>query len=978
MKYAILALGMLGSVCAHAQREEHQHNFDQSVFSIYRELKPVNADAMAATQKKVRDNFPGWSATVDKLNSSVKDMYGPALKVTGTTAVDKAANCMASKLKILGIDAADWKQVSNVNGPQAEYVDYEQYVNGHKVAFSSLSFRFTKDGRLTRIKMKNYGYPENGIAPSIDGQAILNVPALIADLSKAVINNKEVGADWEWFPIPTANGYTMHPAWSFTVTGTNADNMPLELHGYIDAISGELLSRTSSVRETFNITVKSDSVYSNGPTLPPTTQPLIDLIVTTSSKTDTTDTSGLATFTTLNAPQSPTIKLQGLWSTVHTGSSSGTIPSFNLSNVTNNTTYLFPTVSPSSIRHINAYYNVNVVHDFMKIYFPSSTGFTKMDFSMPTNVDVTGGSCNAFYSNKVINFYAAGNGCNSFTTIYDVIYHEYGHGISDQFYNWKKGSGTINNGALNEACSDVWAMCITKNPYIGHSYVIGDTNSMIRRYDVNPKVFPEDIVGEVHADGEIVAGCWWDVAVNIGSVDTMAKLFTATYYDVPDGPTGTEGDIYHDVLISTIMADDDDANLSNGTPHLAAIVSAFAKHGIYLMSDAVINHTELGVQAANTAIDVTAKLTLAEPAFFQDLKLFYRDQIVNHWDSVTLTNTGNYTFTGQIPAQNALGVLDYYFAVYDVLNNSTFGFPNGYNRTATSNQVTIPYQFSVGMTTKLKVDFESPADKWTIGNVMGDNAKGGIWIQAKPVASSYNSLPVQTGADHTTGSGQCLVTGNASSTSSSYTSADVDSGKTTVLSPVYDMADYTYPVIEYYRWYSDDRGSNARNDLWQVQMKDSAGIVWYPIESTYQSDYNWRKRTFPVRKYLPNARYIQLRFIATDAINTSLQNSGQNAVEAAIDDFAILDLADLKVPALAADNISVYPNPANTELHVKLPAGTNATISLTDITGRRIFSENVSPAGEYIINTAPLTNGQYFLTLQTSKSVEVKKVVILH
>jgi hypothetical protein len=45
---------------------------------------------------------------------------------------------------------------------------------------------------------------------------------------------------------------------------------------------------------------------------------------------------------------------------------------------------------------------------------------------------------------------------------------------------------------------------------------LGGAGTNVRRYDVEPKVYPQDLVGEVHADGEIIAGAWWDVNENFG------------------------------------------------------------------------------------------------------------------------------------------------------------------------------------------------------------------------------------------------------------------------------------------------------------------------------------------------------------------------------------------------------------------------------------------------------------------------------
>ena len=90
----------------------------------------------------------------------------------------------------------------------------------------------------------------------------------------------------------------------------------------------------------------------------------------------------------------------------------------------------------------------------------------------------------------------------------------------------------------------------------------------------------------MHADGEIIAGAFWDLYLNLGSMNQMLDLFKYTYDSGVDGPDGDEGVIYTDILLEVLYADDNDADLSNGTPNDLAIVSAFNLHGITLLSNA--------------------------------------------------------------------------------------------------------------------------------------------------------------------------------------------------------------------------------------------------------------------------------------------------------------------------------------------------------------------------------------------------------
>jgi hypothetical protein len=782
------------------------------------------------------------------------------------------------------------------------------------------------------------------------------------EVNGVTVTKNEVAADWLWFPVPTDNGYELHPAWHVSVEGTEEGGHPVMLSGYVDATNGELLYRTNKIETATDITVKG-TVYSTNTVTPATLEPLGNLKVVLNSTTGNLDGNGFIS----NASNNVTADfiLEGRWSKVIIANGGGT-PSntgvvFTGGGAQQHT---FTAISEA----VNAYYHTNRVHDFMKPYFP---GFNSMDNALTTNVELTTSTCNAFYNGSSINFYKAGGGCPSFAEVGDVVYHEYGHGINDKFYTFH-GSVNFSNGAMGEGNADVWGMSITKDSILGRN-TKGSPGSFIRRYDINPKVYPKDIVGEVHADGEIIAGAWWDYGQNVGSYTEMTDLFASTYYDLPNAANGLEGQLYHDVLISALLNDDDDATLSNGTPHFDEIVKAFAKHGIYLLADAVVNHTEINHQPANTDINVTATLTLTNPDYFQSLKLIYRNRNNAAWDTLTMVdNAGTYSAT--IPGQPMSSLIDYYFHVYDFMAIPTVSYPiNFYADLALAKQSNIPYQFAVGVHVVEKTTFEDgPQTDWTIGDP-NDDATSGKWIQVKPTATFTQNNMVQTGADHTTGSGQCMVTGNA--TGSSSNTADVDGGKTTLFSPVLNLTNYVYPIIEYYRWFSNDRGSTRKVDPWVVQIKTTAGIANYNIENTLQADYTWRRRIFALYQFLPVNFGVQIRFLATD------NATGNQTIEAAVDDFFIYDGVPTSVnDATGPSKASVYPNPADDRIQVALGTAAKGTMTLYDVTGRAVASYNLDGTGSnYELNTSQFAPGQYMLIIQTeNKTIQSQKVVISH
>jgi len=980
MKRSLILLGLSAIFFPAAAQKS---SYEVSVFRNAPLAQAKTGNAANVRKQEGRINIPGWN--INTVNTTVNDLFGPAITVPGNTLVQKARYCFDNYLASAGLNKADWQLTRNEITPRAGYVSFQQILNGRKVQFSSISFRFTNDGQLIRINLKSYG--RNGIAqtPAISAEAAL--AAAGNDLTDAVITSQTAGTDWTWFPVPSENGYTLRPAWSYIIEAATKNNGPLRLTGFVDAISGDVLYRTNEIKEGGDLTVKG-TVYKNGTLNAATNEPLTDLAVTIGSTTYYTDSLGYFSDPNLTLPAIANIPLQGRWSKVRSSNNGNITPTFNDTLTATGTLYIYPMTGTSSSRHVNAYYHVNRVHDFMKGYYPTFTG---MDIVLPTNVDLTTGTCNAFYNGSSINFYAAGGGCTSFSEIGDIIYHEYGHGISDKFYQAHSPSGsTIINGALNEASSDIWAISITRNPVLGQNCYTNAPNSFIRRYDQTPKIYPQDITGEVHGDGEIIAGAWWDVAVNTGSVDTMTKLFTDVYYDTPDGPTGTEGIVYHDVLISALMSDDNDNNLNNGTPHFVEIVKAFAKHGIYLLSDATISHQELAHQPVSTPINVTASVNMTYQGLLQDVKLVYRLRGTTVWDTVAMTNNGSMNFSAQIPGQDSAGqLIDYYIAVSDISGTASAYAPTGYNPVSANTESTIPYQFGVGLVATDSNQFETAATGWRIGNNTSDNATRGVWIQAVPIPSTTSaalgSLICQTGNDHTSGSGQCLITGNAAVATQTITTAAVIKGKTTVISPAFDLSGYQKPVVEYYRWYSNDRGANPRKDQWQVQIRDTINTLWKNVELTYQSDYNWRRRIFAVSEYLPTSARVQLQFIANDVTNANLPNNGQSVVEAGVDDFFIYDNIAGTTPSAVtniapAERAKIYPNPADELVNVSLPANTKGSMGLYDIFGKVIYELKLDGSNtNYHIGTGQLPGGQYLLVIKTDNhTIQTSKISVRH
>lgn len=959
-------------------------NYNISPFNDAR-LQYMNTDAMTATRNNLSKKFPGWSILTDKRSGYLTDMYGAAMTIQGNTIADKSVKCINTMLSGAGIKAAEWTELKQNKSTKAQFAEYGQYINNKHVVFAKLRFRYTNDDKLSRINARYYGNKTIGNAPSMDVASVLASAVFTKDIKNAQLKEVKADKDWVWFPVPVKYGYELHPAWHIKASVRVDGAAPVELDGYVDGADGKVLYRSNGVKDAFEVTVKG-SVNKTDLVSPATIEPLrnLEMFVPAAGTYNTNSLGSVAigSITTANT----NIRLKGLWSSVVDVNSFVT-PAFNVSLTGTGNVYTFPNTTPSGDPHVNAYYHVNVIHDFMKTYF---TTYTTLDFPMTTNVEDMSGTCNAFYNpgNNTINFFADGGGCNTMAKAGDVVYHEYGHAINDNFYNDFGTFGGMMNGAMNEAYADIWGLSVTKKPFNGKGVFQGvNGGGLIRRYDKQPRVYPDDIIAEVHADGEIIAGAWWDLGTNFGSIPDMTQLFTETFFDLCDAPDGSEGTLYHDILVSALMNDDNDANISNGTPRFHQIVNAFARHGIFLSGDIFIVHQEAKHTKASQSTDISTDITMLDPTAFKGAMLYYRKRGNTSWDSLTMANTTGSTYKATIPAQPMGAIVDYYIEGRTYFSQVNGILPVGYNlRHLATNTLTLPFQYATGIVAKDSVSFEKTLTGWAIGNVPGDNATMGGWIQAIPVPSfaDFNtsmSIISQPGNDHTSGSGNCLVTGNATSASDAPGTNDIDDGKTTVLSAVYDLSSYQNPMIEYYRWFSGSRsaGGQCSTDPFVVMIGNNGTGNWVYIDSTYKSDFSWRRRIVAVKDYLTTLNNVQLKFVAADNQRDTIRNNGQDIVEAAIDDFFIYDQKPVGVENTVAMKAYVYPNPADDKVVITYPSATKGTYVLMDVSGKVAAKASLNTDNAAtIIDTKQLTPGTYTLQVQTENSLQSIKLVLHH
>lgn len=191
-------------------------------------------------------------------------------------------------------------------------------------------------------------------------------------------------------------------------------------------------------------------------------------------------------------------------------------------------------------------------------------------------------------------------------------------------------------------------------------------------------------------------------------------------------------------------------------------------------------------------------------------------------------------------------------------------------REPTTGLIELPVGY--GETVVWSDDFET--DRGWTGTQPGDTATAGRWVRVDPVGTI-----AQPEDDHSDPGTLCWVTGNASPGAGAGT-ADVDNGTTTLLSPRIDMRGLTNPSIAYWRWYSNNLGSNPGSDSMPVQISNDDGQTWVQLELVTENQGRWVERRFPVAQFVAPTGSMRIRFLARDLGTASL-------VEAGVDDVRV-------------------------------------------------------------------------------------------
>lgn len=480
----------------------------------------------------------------------------------------------------------DLKYIAIEKEANVWWVVYGQYSNGVRVDGARADFRYSADGKLLYFGLDLIPGTFPAASTVLDAAAAERaaIDALVrgglsANNLRTAVDVKQISTErvertaWVAGPFPTttnlvyltvvsADGKTITPraAW---IVRTQVSDPPARFASWVDAGNGQILRRENEIDyDTISGTGTGDTQMAT-PFDPYVNLPERHLRITVDGVGDAfTNPDGTYSITTPdNSPRQVTSALTGHFGAV--SNQGGPNPLFSGQATPG---VPFPVNfddSNSDPASRDAYYFVNYEHDYIRAMDPNFVG---LDYEVPIYVNENQ-TCNAFWDGYSVNFFQAGDGCTNTGQIADVIYHEYGHGVSQVTMAPSGPSGDE-----GEGFSDFAAATITDQPLIGRGF-FGE-GTWLRDCENNRRWPAPECGSDPHCYGEIIAGALWDMRTNLiaryghaRGVSHADSLFHFARY----GRQQTFDGYYFDVLAQ----DDDNGTLVDGSPNARLIIPAF-------------------------------------------------------------------------------------------------------------------------------------------------------------------------------------------------------------------------------------------------------------------------------------------------------------------------------------------------------------------------------------------------------------------
>jgi len=271
-----------------------------------------------------------------------------------------------------------------------------------------------------------------------------------------------------------------------------------------------------------------------------------------------------------------------------------------------------------------AYYGLNRIQEQARGYLPNNNWLSQR---LTANMNINN-TCNANWNGTAVSFFRAGGGCSNTGELMPVVHHEWGHGMD-------ANDGFPGVSRPGEGIADIFAQNLLVDSCIGRNFRpmqctgFGDAclsctgvresdwalQASGQPHDINWVLSPTTAPGggcagtsagnspcgsSVHCEGSIIAEALWDLihrdlrgfdgsvfeldlntALELGTRLTyLGSHVVGSWFQCNPGSGTGNGCNATGGYLNYLAADDDNGDLTDGTPHLSAIFAAFHRHGL--------------------------------------------------------------------------------------------------------------------------------------------------------------------------------------------------------------------------------------------------------------------------------------------------------------------------------------------------------------------------------------------------------------
>jgi cysteine-rich repeat protein len=417
-----------------------------------------------------------------------------------------------------------------------------------------------------------------------------------------------------------------------------------------------------------------------------------------------------------------------------------------------------------------------------------------LDTALPVYVNEAS-TCDATSTPIDLHFDLASSTCQNTARLADVVFHEFGHVLHHNAVI--SGVGMFEQ-QLSEGLADWFAADLNEDPQVGRGlHYTSDPQRDIDPYGRELR-WPDDVDDDPHVTGLIISGALWDLRTELvrelghdAGVAQTEAIFAGILQRAVDIPSS---------YTAALIADDDDGNLANGTPHFCAIQHAFGIHGLAEPGFAtttlglpVVHGLVLAIEVATpapgacpvpqvTSVTVTSHVGAGAPS------------------QIRLTKQSD-KWAGALPTQPDGTVIMY--SIDAALDDGT-------HIVRPDNPADPEYQLFVGTPAPIACVMMDTDPMWPQTGNLGNEWE---WGEPGHAPTSRDPLAAHTGT---------AVLGTDLNGDGNYRPNEV----TSITMPAVDVSHYDHVHLQYWRWLSVEDGTY---DQAQITVNDH--LVWQNASS---------------------------------------------------------------------------------------------------------------------------------------------------